>query len=242
MIEELRSYNEFFDRKREPATLAGNRLPVHLGERTARGGWMIEDAGHLDNLTHRQCVGVLTGRIQAEPEPIPNVSRGPGHPGLDEHLGTPGSQGEPPGRQRGAVDITVARDQTSHDRDRGSAGSTPARRAVGEPRGIGSLSGWRDRRNHPPQARVRPIGWPRRPSPAECFQNEAGRPRTTCSRRPRPDHRGCTAGSRRAGEARTFCESSLMRGFERTRSPSTIVTATASARYGARRLGGPPTR
>ena len=118
MTEELRSYNEFFDRKREPATLAGNRLPVHLGERTARGGWMIEDSGHLDNLTHWQCVGVLTGRIQAEPEPIPNVSRGPGHPGLDEHLRTPGSQGEPPRRQPGAVDITVARDQTSHDGDR----------------------------------------------------------------------------------------------------------------------------
>ena len=52
------------DGELEPTILGGDRRVVHPYITGAgRGGRMIEDAGHFNDLTHWQDVGVLTGRI-----------------------------------------------------------------------------------------------------------------------------------------------------------------------------------
>ncbi len=61
---ELRSKGEQpRDAELKPTTLGGDWLAVHLGSRAARCGGMIEDASHLDNVTDRKRVGMVTGRV-----------------------------------------------------------------------------------------------------------------------------------------------------------------------------------
>ena len=144
------------------------------------------------------------------------------------------------GRVPAPIDIAVAPDQSGLDRDRHSReAGQPDSRAAGPVRDADVGRQWRavevvDRDPWlavpagagDPAAGQRPLG-------------ESGRPRTSHSRRPTPGRRGRTAQSRGAGVARACVESSLTRGRERTRSPSSarVVTTRPANDWPASRSG-----
>lgn len=84
-----------------PAILGGDRPAVHLGDSAARGGRVIEDTGHLQDLTNRKHIGLLTGRVKIELEPLAGVMRRRVTPGSRRSVGPPLPRKNQPGVYQG---------------------------------------------------------------------------------------------------------------------------------------------